>query len=114
MEKRDSDIGDRIREAREYVGLTQQQVADAIALPRSAVSDIERGKRKLTTDELKSLSFVLKHPASFFLGDESEAELDIVVLARTAQSLTDNDRQELIRFAKFLEYQNSTKKRGET
>ena len=37
-------LGKRIKDAREYIGLTQQQVAQALAIPRSAISDIEKGK----------------------------------------------------------------------
>lgn len=36
-------IGDRVRLAREYLSLTQQQLADAAAVTQSAISQIERG-----------------------------------------------------------------------
>lgn len=98
-------IARRIKEAREYLGLTQQQVANAISIPRSAVSDIESGKRKVTVDELKQLALVLRHPVSHFLGEEPEIAPEVLALARTAQNLSENNRRELLRFAKYLEYQ---------
>lgn len=39
-------IGRQIKETREYLGLTQHQVAKALSMPRSAISDIETGKGK--------------------------------------------------------------------
>ena len=98
-------LGKRIRETREYIGLTQQQVAETLSVPRSAISDIETGKRKVTAEELKSLANLFKHPISHFLGEEPDTADDVAVLARTAENLSENDRKELIRFAKFLEYQ---------
>lgn len=98
-------IAIRIKEAREYLGLTQQQVANAISIPRSAVSDIESGKRKVNADELKQIAALLRHPVSYFLGEEPEMAPDVLALARTVENLSENDRKELLRFAKFLEYQ---------
>jgi len=98
-------LGKRIRETREYIGLTQQQVAETLSVPRSAISGIETGKRKVTAEELNSLANLFKHPVSHFLGEEPDVPDDVAVLARTAENLSENDRKELIRFAKFLEYQ---------
>ena len=98
-------MGKRIRETREYIGLTQQQIASALSVPRSAISDIETGKRKVTAEELKSLADLFKHPVSHFLGEEPDVADDVAILARTAENLSENDRKELLRFAKFLEYQ---------
>ena len=102
------DIAKKIKEAREYLGLTQQQVANAISIPRSAVSDIESGKRKVTVDELKQLAILLRHPVSHFLGQEPEMAPEVLTLARTATNLSENDRKELLRFAKYLEYQTKS------
>jgi transcriptional regulator with XRE-family HTH domain len=105
MNKKRIILGKRIKETREYVGLTQKQVAESLSVPRSAVSDVETGKRKVTAEELKKLANLLKHPVSHFLGEEPELAEDVAVLARTAENLSANDRKELLRFARFLEYQ---------
>lgn len=99
-------LGKRIRRTREYIGLTQQQVAESLSVPRSAISDIETGKRKVTAEELKRLANLLKHPVSHFLGEEPDVADEVAALARTAENLSENDRKELLRFAKYLEYQN--------
>lgn len=98
-------LAKRIKETREYLGFTQQQVAEALSLRRSAISDIETGKRRVTADELKRIANLFQHPVSHFLGEEPEHAPDIAAIARTAESLSKHDRKELLRFAKFLEYQ---------
>ena len=94
-----------IKETREYLGLTQQRVADAMSLPRSAISDIETGKRRVAADELKRLADLFRYSVSHFLREEPVHVPEVTALARKAQNLSEHDRKELLRFAKFLEYQ---------
>lgn len=100
-------LAKRIKETREYLGFTQQQVAEALSVPRSAISDIETGKRRVSADELKRIANLYQHPVSHFLGEEPELAPDVAALARTAENLSKHDRKELLRFAKFLEYQTA-------
>ena len=98
----------RLRDAREYLGLSQQFVAEQTGIQRSAVSDIERGTRRVESLELKKFSELYRHPISYFLGETGEVEAaqppdqTMVALARAAQDLETDDRQELLRFAEFL------------
>ena len=48
-------VGARLRRLREYLGFTQQQVADRLGLPRPSVTLIESGDRHLAADELVRL-----------------------------------------------------------
>jgi transcriptional regulator with XRE-family HTH domain len=96
-------LGVRLREGREYVGLKQEEVARHLGIPRTAVSEIENGKRDVKVPELQKLARLYQRPVSWFTGEgEAEVPADIAFLARTASSLSDNDRQELQRFADFL------------
>lgn len=97
-------LGAKLREAREYLGLKQERVAQHMALPRTAVSEIENGRRGVSAIELTKLARLYQRPVSWFTGDEAEATVpaDVAFLARTASALSDNDRQELQRFAEFL------------
>ena len=45
-------LGPRLRDAREKRGLSQQAVAEALGLPRTAVTNIETGNRSLSTKAL--------------------------------------------------------------
>ena len=97
-------LGARLREAREYLGLKQEEVARHLGLQRSAVSEIENGRRGVRAMELKKLARLYQRPVAWFTGEEGEAAVpaDVAFLARTASALSDNDRRELQRFADFL------------
>jgi transcriptional regulator with XRE-family HTH domain len=100
-------LGRRIREAREYLGLSQEFVADQLGIPRASVSAIETGKRKVGSLELKELARLLRRPVSYFLGegaDEVEGEETFRALYRTARSLSEQDREQVLRFAQFLRH----------
>jgi transcriptional regulator with XRE-family HTH domain len=100
-------LGSRLREIREYLGISQQNVAAATGIPRTAVSDIERGRRKVDSLELRKLSKLYRYPVSYLLGesgvDEDEAA-PVSALARVFDDLTDQDRQEVLRFAEYLRF----------
>lgn len=96
-------LGARLREVREYLDLSQQYVSDKSGIPRSAVSDIERGQRKVDSLELKKLSKLYGHPVSYLLGSD-EPEPDVHAWARAISDLTDEDRAEVLRFAQFLRF----------
>ena len=98
-------LGERLREAREYLGFSQEEVATYLEVSRSALSNIESGQRKVEALELKKLARLYKRPVSYFTGDETEGESygeDIAHLARKASELSADDRAELGRFADFL------------
>jgi len=101
----------RLKDTREYLGLSQQFVSDQTRIPRSAISDIERGERKVDSLELKKLSQLYRYPVEYFLGSDQPDEVDpstVAALARTAGELTEEDREQVLRFANFLRhYQRS-------
>lgn len=97
-------LGARLREAREYLGMKQEEVARHLGLQRTAVSEIENGRRGVGAIELKKLARLYQRSVAWFTGGEGEATVpaDVAFLARTASALSDNDRRELQRFAEFL------------
>lgn len=98
-------LGSRLREAREYLGLSQDEVAKAVGLTRPAVSLIESGQRKVDALELKKFAELYQRPTAEFTGDvEIDAPVPETVqhLARAASKLATTDQAELLRFAEFL------------
>lgn len=67
-------LADRLRETWEYLNLSQQHVSDETGIPRSAISDIERGERRVASLELKRLANVYGVSVSYFLEDETADE----------------------------------------
>ena len=98
-------LGEKLRRAREYVGFSQDEVATFIKVPRTAITNIESGQRKVEALELKRLAELYRQPVGHFTGeDEASASLpaDVAHLARQAAKLSVKDREELGRFAEFL------------
>lgn len=97
-------LGDRLRQAREYVGFSQDEVASFLKVPRTAITHMENGQRKVEALELKRLADLYRQSVTHFTGGDAGAALptDVVHLARQAAALSPKDREELGRFAEFL------------
>ena len=108
-------LGERLRIAREYVGLSQEEVAKHLGIPRSALSNVEAGQRKLDTLELTKLAKLYQRPITWITGEEGplaekdELPAEVAHLARAAAGLSSQDRRELARFADFLKSRSRTK-----
>lgn len=98
------DLGTRLKEAREYVGLSQEEVARILKTSRSAICLIEKGERKVDALELKQLASLYQRKTDYFTGASPHEQLpsEIALLARAASGLTSQDVEELTRFAEFL------------
>ncbi|MFI1727403.1 helix-turn-helix domain-containing protein [Streptomyces sp. NPDC020489] len=99
-------LGQRLKATREYLGLSQQQVAERTGIVRSAVSDIERGVRKVEVMELQKFARLYRLPASYFLDEEEAADAGEHALAglpRTARPLSEGDRIEVAKFIQYLQ-----------
>ena len=98
-------LGERLREARKYLGLKQEEVARDLKIPRTALTDIENGQRRVEAIELARLAKLYRQPVGFFTGEDDAAasmSVDVVHLARRAADLSQQDRDELGRFADYL------------
>lgn len=99
----------RLREQRSFLNLTQQFVADQTGIPRSAISDIERAARRVDSLELKRLAELYRMPVDYFLGAAIDSELDssqdptIQALARAATKMGSEEKEQVLRFATFLQ-----------
>jgi len=104
-------LGEKLRKAREYVGFSQDEVASFLKVPRTAVTNMENGQRKVEALELKRLADLYRQPVSHFTSDDEEASsalpTDVAHLARQAVALSPKDREELGRFADFLKMRAS-------
>jgi transcriptional regulator with XRE-family HTH domain len=110
------EIGARLRAAREYLGLSQELVAQHLDVPRPAISAMERGSRKVSSVELKRLARLYGKSVAFFLGDESDPVLEAddvsAALFRATRQLSDSDRQQVLQFAEFLRNSGPAAKRS--
>ena len=98
-------LGERLRVAREYVGFSQDQVASFLGVPRSALSLMETGQRKVDALELKKLAGLYNRTVGHFTGEEKKEDsfgADVKHLARRVSELSAEDRDEVAQFAEFL------------
>lgn len=85
-----AEIGRRLRVARENYGLTQQAVAEAIRLPRTAVVQIEAGNRAVGSLELSRFAHLFGRPIEEFLSEAPFEEDPLAALFRTSAGVAEN------------------------
>jgi transcriptional regulator with XRE-family HTH domain len=114
-------LAQKLREAREYLGLSQEYVSQQTDIPRPAISEIEAGRRKVESLELRRLARLYGRPLSFFLPEEDDvgspgptaarlrpgrgkqAEVE-TKLRNMTKDLPPEDREEILRFAEYLRH----------
>lgn len=82
------ELGHRLRLARLDTGLTQEDVAQQLGLPRPAISQLEAGKRSVDSLELAKLARLYGRPLLSFFDDQSEistTEEPLTVLFRATE-----------------------------
>ena len=98
-------MGARLRQAREYLGFSQEAVADALSVPRASVSAMESGRRKVSSLELRDLARLYKRPLEWFYQDPATPPAEdetVTALFRATKNLTPEDKEQVLRFAEFL------------
>ena len=63
-------LHERLRHARERVGLTQEQVAERIGVSAPSLSAYEKGQREPSFAQLAKLAKVYHRPIEFFVSEE--------------------------------------------
>lgn len=85
-----AEIGRRLRAARDNHGLTQQEVADEVGIPRTAVVQIEAGNRTVSSLELSRFARLYGRGIEEFVSDAPLAEDPLVALFRFAPGVADD------------------------
>jgi len=97
------EIGERIRQARLDLGLSQTELADKISKKQTSVSEFERGKIDINASTLLKLALALGKPVSYFFPQwihsivqpEKLSPLEAELLS-IARKLNDNDLRRTI------------------
>ena len=103
-------LASKLRDARDYLGFSQEEVAVKLGVPRASISAMEHGKRKVSSLELKQLARLYRRPVEYFFDDSEPSEPDdetTRALFRATRQLSDSDRAQVLTFAKFLEHAGS-------
>lgn len=95
-------LAERLRSEREYLGMSQDQVARVLELPRAAVSAFETGRRKVSSGELARLAALYGTTPNRLLGSEAPTDDRATKLFRATNKLSDHDKDQVLRFVEFL------------
>jgi transcriptional regulator with XRE-family HTH domain len=94
-------LGNRIRDLRRSLGLTQDQLAKQVGISRASLANIERGKQQVLVHHVFALAdgLQLESPAQLLLapqggGRKRGAAADLPL---SGEGLTDKQRQEVLR-----------------
>lgn len=102
-------IGARLRDARDNAGLSQEQVARLLQLPRPAITEIENETRKTSAGELKRFAEIYKVSVEWLTGQPLDTEKKVRLAARKLGALKDRDFAAVMRIIDSLQRTESTK-----
>jgi transcriptional regulator with XRE-family HTH domain len=114
LEEEKEGLAKRLKDAREYLGLSQEYVAQQTGIARPAISEIEAAKRNVSSLELKRFSKLYGRPVEYFLGTAESGDEEIgaandpieIKLRSMTKDLKREDREEILRFAEYLRHRN--------
>ena len=93
----DTHVGQRVRHRRWMIGMTQQQLADAVGIKFQQIQKYETGMNRISASRLWDIGDALDVPVSFFFEGLSEAGADEAGLAVKGDILADKEALELVR-----------------
>ena len=97
-------IGERLKDAREYRGFSPEEIARYLRITPSEVSHIESGSRPIDAATISRLATLYKTTVERLTGnarDESELE-SVRQLVQAAADISPTDGNEIRRFARYL------------
>ena len=86
------EIGNRIQNRRKQLGLTQEQLAEAMNVSIQMVSNLERGNKAIRIDNLINLSQILDISTDYILTGRKTAD-DLQALAAHIAALPEKSRK---------------------
>ena len=103
-----SELQDRIKATRKALRYSQDEVAKIMGLNRTAVVEIESGKRKVSTDELKKFCELFGKTADELLYGNTTSDMDLLLLRRF-HNLDEEDKKDIM---ELIEYKKIRKEGG--
>lgn len=100
----DERIAARVTEARDYLELSQEELAEMVGVETVEIAAIEAGDQQISAALLTEIAKALGRGVEFFTANISaeKAAERTEFLARAAETLSDQDMGELQRFAIYL------------
>lgn len=100
--------GKKIKQAREFLGLTQEQVAKTLKMNRNSIINIENGTRSLKVEELSKFAKLLGLSVDEFINEDIKVnDKKVMTFARGFDKLSPRDQEEII---SLINFKNSYKR----
>ena len=93
-------LGTNLKKAREFLGLTQDDVARLMGVSRLIITNIESGNRKVSAEELFKFSKIYGISMEDLCAEDTIDD-NIKIFARSISDLDDNDRKEILNLIKL-------------
>jgi transcriptional regulator with XRE-family HTH domain len=106
LEKRQAQIAQRIRLARENAGLSQGQAAKLLGIHRPSLTETEQGRRKVSAAELAVMAKLYRVRIGWLACEEDDepepARDQIQLVAREIASLKKDDLDNVLRLVRSI------------
>ncbi|MGI6513624.1 MAG: helix-turn-helix transcriptional regulator [Syntrophomonadaceae bacterium] len=106
------EIGSKIQQAREAKGLSQKQLARLVGCSQSALSNYEKGKRRLYLSQLEAIAEALNMPLDYFVepktspyaAEVNNEDKEVLRLLNEIYTLTPDERQDVADFIMYIRW----------
>jgi transcriptional regulator with XRE-family HTH domain len=95
-------IHERLRIAREQAGLSQGQTAKLLNYHRPTISEIEAGRRKVSSNELTKFAQIYDVSVAWLVNDSEKADPKVELAARELSKLKKDDLDKILDLLKSL------------
>lgn len=93
-------LNERLRDARKSLHLSQEYVSKVIGINRTAIVEIESGKRKVSVDELAKFSELFQISVDELMNGKA-TEMPVQMFARSFGELDEADQREILNLIEF-------------
>jgi transcriptional regulator with XRE-family HTH domain len=102
MNESPNTVANRLRLAREQSGLSQGQAAKLMNLHRPTISEIEAGRRKVSTEEISAFARHYGVTVSWLLNEVEESDPIVELAARELSKLKKEDLNKFLRILRSM------------
>jgi len=72
----DEHVGSRVRTRRCLLGMTQEELGDALGITYQQVQKYEKGQNRIAASRLQHIAHILQVPLSFFFSDAADETVE--------------------------------------
>ncbi len=96
------EIGDRVRQARLAKRMSQMDLAEAVGMSVSFISNIEVGKQSMNIRALIAISDVLNVSADWLLRSSTESDVTIDEILKELENCTPKEREVILKLVQTM------------